>query len=63
MRNNDQKKNEKHLDEATIHLPEKDPPSSVVEIKFLASSWLDDFEKKIFNGKTVNQILNPQRYE
>ena len=37
--------------------------NSVVEIKFLATSWLDDFEKKIFDGKTVKQIINPRKYE
>lgn len=33
------------------------------EIKFLATSWLDDFEKKTFNGKTVNELLNQRIYE
>lgn len=46
-----------------IPLKEKDLQDSVVEIKFLATSWLDDFEKQIFDGKTVRQIINPQRYE
>lgn len=46
-----------------ILLTEKAKLDAVVEIKFLATSWLDNFEKKLFDGKTVNQIVNPQRYE
>jgi hypothetical protein len=30
----------------------------IVEIKYLASSWLDDFEKQQFDGKTVSELLN-----
>ena len=33
---------------------------TVVEMKFLAVSWLDDFERDLFDGKTVNKLLNPQ---
>ena len=33
---------------------------TVVEMKFLALSWLDDFERDLFDGKTVNKLLNPQ---
>ena len=36
---------------------------SVVEIKFLARTWLDDFEKDIFDGKTINELLNQTSYE
>ncbi len=36
---------------------------SVVEIKFLAVSWLDDFEKQIFDGKTVNSLLDHRQYD
>ena len=42
---------------------EQDLQNSVVEIKFLATNWLDDFEKKVFDGKTVKQIINPRKYE
>lgn len=63
MRKNDTRTNHKTRKALPVPLPEKVVQSSVVEIKFLATSWLDDFEKKIFNGKTVNQIINPQRYE
>ncbi len=36
----------------------KIPQDTVVEMKFLALSWLDDFEKSLFDGKTVNKLLN-----
>lgn len=60
MTQNDTKTNK---NSSNIPLTEKVKQDAVVEIKFLATSWLDDFEKKLFNGKTVNQIVNPQRYE
>ncbi|MCL4354834.1 hypothetical protein M1349_05225 [Patescibacteria group bacterium] len=30
----------------------------VVEIEYLTESWLDDFERKIFNGQTLNELLH-----
>lgn len=44
-------------------IPQEVLQDTTVEIRFLATSWLDDFEKKVFEGKTVNQIINPQKYE
>ena len=37
----------------------KDIESQVVltEIKYLCQTWLDEFEKDIFKGKTLSQIL------
>lgn len=31
---------------------------AVAEMQFLAKSWLDEFEKNIFDGKTLNELLN-----
>lgn len=31
---------------------------TVTEIQFLSESWLDDFERKIFNGLTLNELLH-----
>jgi len=45
----------------TISLEDK--KALETEIKFLATSWLDDFEKKTFNGKTINELLNQRIYE
>ena len=30
----------------------------VAEINFLVSSWLDDYERKVFNGLTLNELLH-----
>ena len=29
----------------------------VVEIQFLVESWIDEYERKTFNGKTINELL------
>ncbi len=28
-----------------------------VEIQYLVESWLDDYERSIFNGKTLRELL------
>jgi hypothetical protein len=30
----------------------------VCEVQFLATSWLDDFERGVFEGKTLNELLH-----
>lgn len=30
----------------------------VTKVQFLAESWLDDFEREIFEGKTLNELLH-----
>lgn len=30
----------------------------VTEIQFLADNWLDDFEREIFKGKTLKELLH-----
>ncbi len=30
----------------------------IVEIQYLTESWLDDLERQIFNGKTLNGLLH-----
>lgn len=30
----------------------------VTEFQFLINSWLDEFEKEVFSGKTLKEILN-----
>jgi len=63
MRKNDQEMSANTPSSSNTPLKERGFQDSVVEIKFLATSWLDEFEKNIFNGKTVKQIINPNRYE
>jgi len=30
----------------------------VAQVEYLAESWLDDFERDVFNGKTLNELLH-----
>lgn len=30
----------------------------VAQVEYLAESWLDDFERDIFEGKTLNEVLH-----
>ena len=39
-----------------------DLQDTVVEMKFLAQSWLDDFEKDIFKGKTLNELMGQGKH-
>ena len=50
---------------SNLKMPFQDPDiqDTVVEMKFLAQSWLDDFEKNLFNGKTIRKLLNPREYD
>jgi hypothetical protein len=32
----------------------------VNEIQYLVDSWLEEYEKKVFDGKTLNELLNLQ---
>jgi len=52
----------KKNDQIKTSSPE-DSKALETEIKYLATSWLDDFEKKTFNGKTINELLNQRIYE
>jgi hypothetical protein len=40
-----------------------DLQDTLVEIRFLAHSWLDDFEKIVFKGKTVDELLGQKSHE
>ncbi len=44
-------------------ITQEDLHDAVVEIKFLATSWLDDFEKELFEGKTLDELLNQRHYD
>ena len=32
--------------------------NQVASMKYLSESWLDDFEKSIFDGKTLNEVIS-----
>lgn len=33
----------------------------VTEMQYLVDSWLEEFEKKVFDGKTLNELLDLER--
>jgi hypothetical protein len=59
-RNKSQIKNSNHNFQASINTNKpstSDLQDTVVEMKFLALSWLDDFEKDLFEGKTLDELI------
>ena len=46
------------LGELASEIPEEDLKNAVTEIHFLAESWLDEFERKAFDGKTLLELLD-----
>jgi len=60
---NEAKKTQEILEDTTVELQEGDLHDAVVEIRFLALSWLDDFEKELFKGKTIDELLNRGQYD
>ncbi len=32
----------------------------ITEIQFLTDTWLDEFEREIFNGKTIQELLSEE---
>jgi len=45
------------LGELANELSDEELKTTVTEIQFLTDSWLDEFEKIIFEGKTLNELL------
>ncbi len=42
------------------NLSDEELKDLLVEMQYLVESWLDEYERKIFNGKTLNELLgNP----
>lgn len=45
------------LGDAAKDLADDQLKDQVVMIQFLIETWMDEFERKIFNGKTLNELL------
>ena len=45
------------LGDAAKDLTDDQLKDQVVMVQFLIESWMDEFERKIFNGKTLNELL------
>ncbi|MGC4432491.1 hypothetical protein ABWL48_20615 [Streptococcus suis] len=41
-----------------IKMDDEKLKTTVVEMQFLVEIWLDDLEKQIFDGKTLNELIS-----
>lgn len=46
------------LGEITQDLTAEELKTTVTEVKYLVSTWLDDFERHVFDGLTLNELLH-----
>ncbi len=46
------------LKESAVGLSDEELEVIVVQVQSLAVSWLDDFERKTFDGKTLAELLS-----
>lgn len=46
------------LGEISSTLSNEELKSVIAEIQFLVDTWLDDFERKIFKGQTLRELLH-----
>lgn len=52
----------KILGETAESLPDEKIESIVTDFEYLVDSWLDVFEKRVFGGKTLKNILGTSAY-
>lgn len=45
------------LGEIVTEMTDEELESHITKFQYLMDCWLDDFEKKSFNGKTLDQLL------
>ncbi len=46
------------LGESATNLTEEQVKDLLTEMQFLVSSWLDDYERRIFNGVTLQELMH-----
>ncbi len=51
-------KSRRILGEVASDIPDDDLQIFLTEIQYLINSWFDHYEKQVFNGQTLRQILN-----
>lgn len=51
-------KMKKHLGETAKELSDAQVETIISEFKFLIDSWLDEYERNVFDGQTLKEILN-----
>lgn len=45
------------LGEASNNLSDQEVYELVTEMQFLVENWLEEYEKNVFDGKTLNELL------
>lgn len=58
IENKDIEEARKILGNITKELTDDELKDSLVEIQYLIESWLDDYERSIFSGQTLNELLS-----
>lgn len=48
----------KYLGETAKSLTDEQIESVYAQFQFLIDSWLDEYEKEVFSGKTLKEVLN-----
>lgn len=54
----DVQKIKKILGRRVFNLSQEQVKDITVEVQYLATTWLDEFERKIFNNHTLNELLH-----
>lgn len=49
------------LGETAINLNDEQVFDLVNEVKYLVDSWLEEYERKVFDGKSLDELLQPNR--
>ena len=49
-----------HLGEAARNFSDEQIQIIITEFQFLINTWLDEYEKKVFKGMTLKEVLNEQ---
>jgi hypothetical protein len=49
-----------HLGNATRNFSDEQVQIIITEFQFLIDSWLDEYEKEVFKGITLKEVLNNQ---
>jgi len=47
-----------HLGETAKNLSDTQVETIITEFQFLIDSWMDEYEKEVFNGKTLKDVLS-----
>ena len=45
------------LGDIAIDIPDTELESNIAEFQYLVDSWLDEYEKQVFDNKTLREIL------